>query len=240
MSAIRTDETSARLHCPWLTCETTFNPKRKQDRDRHVMSNHLALFLRFRRCGRRDGREDEHKKHLKECDPGNEDNPPGLGLRGQNPVEMVEKYALDFVKELAMKQRSQALLDDPCGRQGTRNTARGQRHRYLRKRHRAHRQRYLAPSANKYATGPISGFNITKLVDAICQCPVLKLRRCNSQYIFTTPLRRTTTCSKVNVSSAVVAADFVPTTLEPAAVALVHPWCPAVSLHRDCALSQVS
>ncbi|KAI0249364.1 hypothetical protein BJV78DRAFT_699925 [Lactifluus subvellereus] len=123
---------------------------------------------------------------------------------------------------------------------------RGQHHRYPRNRHQPHRKQYPAPpfctrdfrnsfgvsctkvgvvgAAHKYATGPMSGLNTTKLVDAICQllcCPVLNLLRgCSSQYLFL-PLRRSTTCCKVSVSTAVVAADFVPTTSNPPP----SPWC---------------
>ncbi|KAI0249361.1 hypothetical protein BJV78DRAFT_699843 [Lactifluus subvellereus] len=131
MPAIRTEKTSERLRCPWETCEAMLNPKRKPDRDRHATSKHLPLFLLCRRCGRRDGREDEHKNHLKACDPGNEDKPCSLYDKklvlgwifdDGTPVETVERYVLDFVREWALKQGNQAVLNDPCGRQGTQNT----------------------------------------------------------------------------------------------------------------------
>ena len=35
------------------------------------------------------------------------------------PVETVERYALDFVAEWALRQGNQVVLSDPCGRRGT-------------------------------------------------------------------------------------------------------------------------
>jgi hypothetical protein len=115
--------------CPWPTCGGVY--KRKQERDRHVVTRHLPLSLLCRRCGRRDGREDEHKKHLKSCDPGNEHDPCllynkrivlGWLFEDGARVETVEMYALDFVMEWAVKQGNQVVLSDPCGRQGTQST----------------------------------------------------------------------------------------------------------------------
>ncbi|KAI0256598.1 hypothetical protein BJV78DRAFT_292392 [Lactifluus subvellereus] len=115
--------------CPWPNCEKMVN--RKQDRDRHATSIHLPLFLLCRRCGRRDGREDEHRKHSKACAPGQQNEPCSLYnkklvlgwvFEDGTPVETVERYALDFVREWAEKEGNQAVLNDPCGRQGTRNT----------------------------------------------------------------------------------------------------------------------
>jgi hypothetical protein len=107
------------------------NLKRKPDRDRHVMSIHLPLYLLCRHCGRRDGRDDEHKKHLRECDPVNEQDPCSLYdkklvlgwiFEDGTPVATVERYALDFVREWGMKQGNLAVLNDPCGRQENGNT----------------------------------------------------------------------------------------------------------------------
>ena len=95
------------------------------------MSIHLPLYLLCRRCGRRDGREDEHKNHFKECDPGNEQDPYSLYnkelvlrwiFEDGTPVASVEKYALDFVREWGMKQGNPAVMNDPCGRRKNRNT----------------------------------------------------------------------------------------------------------------------
>jgi hypothetical protein len=116
-------------HCPWAECDTIFNNlnlKRKQERERHVLTMHLPLLLVCELCGQRGARKDVFK-HSGNCN-GNVvelyDKKLALGwvFEDGTPVGTVEAYVLDFVRECALKRKYQAVLRDPCGRHGTRNT----------------------------------------------------------------------------------------------------------------------